>query len=95
MYAMVGASKLNFDNPDDAAQMANGILSNLSSAPGFVSGAFARSVDGNHGRSMIVFDTEEQANAAAEKARATIPADARVEIVSLEVYEVVAHAVSP
>lgn len=92
MYAMVGTSKLNFAKPDDAAEMANGILSNLSSAPGFVTGSFARSADGSHGRSMVVFDTEEQAKAAAENARANIPADGPVEIVSIEVYEVVAHA---
>jgi hypothetical protein len=92
MYAMVGTSTLNFENPDDAAHMANGILSNLSSAPGFVTGSIARSADGNHGRSMVVFETEEQAKAAAENARAIIPADGPVEIVSMEVYEVVAHA---
>lgn len=92
MYAMVGTSNLHFENPDDAPQMANGILSNLSSAAGFVTGSFARSADGNHGRSMVVFDTEEQANAAVENARASIPADGPVEIVSIDVYEVVAHA---
>ena len=92
MYAMVGTSKLNFENPDDAARMASGILSKLSGAPGFVTGSFARSADGDHGRSLVVFDTEEQARAAAESARANIPADGPVEIVSIEVYEVVAHA---
>ena len=92
MYAMVGTSKLNFENADDAARMAGGILSNLSSAPGFVTGSFARSADGKHGRSIVVFDTEEQAEAAAEIARANIPADGPVEIVSIDVYEVVAHA---
>ena len=92
MYAMVGASKLSFENPDDAAKMANGILSKLSSAPGFVTGSFVRSADGNHGRSLVVFDTEDQAKAAAENARASIPADGPVDVVSIEVYEVVAHA---
>ncbi len=92
MYAMVGTSKLSFENIDDAGQMANGVLTKLRSAPGFVTGSFVRSSDGNHGRSMVLFETEEQAKAAAENARATIPADAPVEIVSLEVYEVVAHA---
>ena len=92
MYAMVGTSKLSFENADDAGRMANAILSNLRNAPGFVSGSFARSADGNHGRSMVLFESEEQAKAATEKARAAIPAGAPVEIVSLEVYEVVAHA---
>ena len=38
--------------------MANGILSNLRNAPGFVSGSFARSADGNQGRSMVLFESE-------------------------------------
>lgn len=92
MYAMVGTSKLNFAHTDDAARMADGVLSSLRGAPGFVTGSFARSADGNHGRSMVLFETEEQAQAAIEKARATIPAGGPVELVSLEVYEVVAHA---
>ena len=92
MYAIVGTSKLKFENPDGAPQMANGILSGLRDLPGFVTGSFARSTDGNHGRSMILFDTEAQARAAAETARASIPADGPVEVVSIEVYEVVAHA---
>lgn len=73
MHAMVGTSKLNFENPDDAAQMANGILANPSSTPGFVTGSFARSADGNHGRSMAVFETEEQAKAAAANALGQYP----------------------
>ena len=92
MYAMVGTSNLNFENPDGAPELANGILASLRSAPGFVTGTYARSADGKHGRSMVVFDTEEQAKAAAETARANIPTGGPVEIVSLEVYEVVAHS---
>lgn len=92
MYAMVGTSKLSFQNADDASRMANGILANLRSAPGFVTGSFARSADGNNGRSIVVYETEDQARAATERARAAIPADGPVEVVSLEVYEVVAHA---
>ncbi len=63
MYAMVGTSKLSFENTDDAGRMANGVLSNLRDAPGFVSGSFARSTDGSHGRSMVLFESEEQARA--------------------------------
>jgi hypothetical protein len=92
MYAMVGTSKLSFESTEDAAQMANGILSGLRSAPGFVTGSFVRSPDGNNGRSMVLFETEEQAKAAADTARSNIPAGGPVEIVSIEVYEVVAHA---
>ena len=91
MYAVVGTSKLNFDNDDDAAQMANGILANLSQAPGFVTGSFARSADGRNGRSMILFETEEQAKAARETAKASVPANGPVEIVAIDVFGVVAH----
>lgn len=92
MHAIVGTSKLNFDNPEDAPKIAGGILSNLSSAAGFVTGSFARSADGKAGRSMVLFETEEQAKAAVENVRTKLPASGPVEIVSLEVFEVVAHA---
>ncbi|HUF33703.1 MAG TPA: hypothetical protein VMN58_10910 [Acidimicrobiales bacterium] len=89
MYAIVGVSKLG---PEAKPEMAQGILANLRSAPGFVSGTFTRSPDGKNGRSMVLFETEEAAETAAANARASIPDDAPVEITSIEVYEVVAHA---
>jgi hypothetical protein len=88
MYALVGASKLESEAGPELAQS---ILAGLSQAPGFVSGTFTRSTDGTRGRSMVLFETEEQAETARANALANIPDDAPLEIESVEVYEVVAH----
>ena len=89
MHAIVGASKMK-DGGDP--NVAKGILEGLSQAPGFVSGTFTRSLDGSRGRSMVLFETEAAAKSAMEAALAKIPADAPLEIESVEVYEVVAHS---
>lgn len=89
MYAIVGASKLK---SGAGPEIARGILANLEAAPGFVSGTFTRSTDGERARSMVLFETEQQAKTAAENARSKMPADAPVQIESLEIFEVVARA---
>jgi hypothetical protein len=61
----------------------------VSRAPGFVSGVWVR-LDGNKGRSIVVFESEEAANAAAGQVRAT--ARAGVTLDSLSAGEVVARA---
>jgi hypothetical protein len=73
-------------------KMAQGILANVSQAPGFVSGAFTRSADGTSGSSMILFESEEAAQAVAANARTLMPEDPPVQLVSLEVYELVASS---
>ena len=92
MYAVIGTANLDPDRADEAVEVARNILENLSQAPGFVSGAFSRSPDSTAGRSMMIFETEEAARAVAENAPKMIPADGPTEVVSLEVYEVVAQA---
>jgi hypothetical protein len=89
MYAIVGASKLK---PGATPEVTQNILNGLSAAPGFVSGTIAWSTDRERGRSMFVFETEEDAKAALERTLANMPADAPIEIESVEVCEVVAHA---
>jgi hypothetical protein len=59
-----------------------------SQAPGFVTGFWTRK--GNSGLSMIVFGSEDAANAAAERLRSDMPDVARLD--DIEVREVVAHA---
>ena len=61
----------------------------VSRAPGFVSGVWVR-LDGNKGRSIVVFESEEAANAAAGQLRAM--ARAGVTLDSVSVGEVVARA---
>jgi hypothetical protein len=49
--------------------------------------------EGHTGLSLIVFDSEDAANAAAERVRSVIPdVDAEATIENIEVREVVAHA---
>ena len=89
MYAVVGISRLK---PGATAEVAKGILGGMREAPGFVSGTVAWSTDGERGRSMILFESEDEAEAALERALANMPADSPIEIESAEVCEVVAHA---
>ncbi len=89
MYAIVGASKLK---PGATPEVTAGILDRLRGEPGFVSGAIAWSTDGERGRSMVLFETEDAAEAALARALSGIPADAPLEVESAEVCEVVAHA---
>jgi hypothetical protein len=64
------------------------VVPRVSQLPGFVNGYWTRR--GTTGLSMIVFDSETAAVAAAEAVRSAIPDVARVD--DVEVREVVAHA---
>lgn len=67
------------------------IVPRAKGAPGFVAGYWTRSDDGNNGLSMLVFESEDNARAAAEMIR-TAPPPPTVTQDSLEVREVVANA---
>jgi len=60
----------------------------VSQAPGFVAGYWTR--EGNSGLSMVVFESEDAANGAAERVREMALEGVTVE--NVEVREVVAHA---
>jgi hypothetical protein len=60
-------------------------------APGFVAGHWVR-LDEGTGTAMIVFESEEAAQAAAERIRTNPPAGDAVTINSIEIGEVVGHA---
>ena len=62
----------------------------LGRAPGFVAGYWTRSDDGSNGHSMLVFESEVAAEAAAERIGANVPEGVTFE--SAEVREVVASA---
>ena len=89
MYAIVGASRLK---PGATPEVTKNILNGLSQAPGFVSGTIAWSSDRERGRSMFLFESEDAAKTALERTMSNMPADAPMEIESVEVCEVVAHA---
>jgi hypothetical protein len=61
-------------------------------APGFVAGYWTRSDEGNNGLSMLVFESEGNAQAAAEMIRTSIERPEGVTLDNVEVREVVANA---
>ena len=68
------------------------VVPRASQAPGFVAGYWTRSSESNRGLSMVVFQSEEAAQAAAQQIQAMgAPSDA-VTLDSVEVREVVANA---
>ena len=67
------------------------LIPTVSAMPGFQSGRWCRSVDGKTGIGTVVFDTQANAEAAAERARTNRPAAAPT-ITSAGIYEVVGEA---
>ena len=65
------------------------IVPTVSQAPGFVAGYWAN-IGGDHGASMMVFESEDAAKAVAARVREDQPEFVTIE--SIDVAEVVAHA---
>jgi hypothetical protein len=87
MHAVV--VRVTVSNRESAEQrLRDEVVPQVSSAPGFQAGYWTR--DGDSGLAMIVFDSEENARAAAERVPATVPEDVNLE--GVEVWEVVASA---
>jgi len=63
-----------------------------SGAPGFVTAHWTRSDDGSNGLSMLVFDSEDDARAMAERIRGADWMPQSVTLESAEVREVIANA---
>jgi hypothetical protein len=87
MHAVVIRVRIN--NREDAEQrLREEVVPRVSSAPGFQAGYWTG--DGDSGLSMVIFDSEENARAAADRAPQGIPESVTLE--SVEVREVVASA---
>ena len=74
-------------NDEDAGRkmLAEEVVPRASGAPGFVAGYWTRSASDNNGVSMVVFDTEDQANAAKEMIQQGPPNPDAVTLESVEV----------
>jgi len=84
---------VNIADFDQARQMlTERIVPRVSQAPGFVAGYWTRSEDGRRGMSMVVFDSEDAANGAAQMIQSQLPEEAAVTLEGVEVREVVANA---
>jgi hypothetical protein len=68
------------------------VVPRASQAPGFVAGYWTRSDDGHNGLSMLVFESEDAARAAAEGIRTGGVVPETVTLESVELREVVEHA---
>jgi hypothetical protein len=78
------------DAVDSVKELKETVVPRISRAPGFVAGFWTRSDDGSNGRSMLVFESEDAARAAAERIGSNVPQGVTFE--SAEVREVVASA---
>jgi hypothetical protein len=68
------------------------VVPRVSQAPGFVAGYWTRSDDGRNGLGMIVFESEDNAQAVASMIQSQAPTDEAVTLEDVEVREVVASA---
>jgi hypothetical protein len=87
MHAVVARSTIH-DFEAGAKVLREQGIPRISQAPGFVSAQWVR-LDENTGTSMLTFESEEAARAAAEQLRTNPPGGGAVTINSIEVGEVV------
>jgi len=91
MHAVV--VRVRVSDVERAQQMLESqVVPQVSSAPGFKAGYWTRVTDGaeTNGLSMVVFDSEDNARAAADRVQGMVPETVTLE--SVEVREVVASA---
>ncbi len=93
MHAVLVTVDVDSARLEEARQMlAEVVVPTIKGSDGFVRGTWMRAADGASGRSVIVFDTEEHARAAADRAVEGPPPGAPATVRSAEVFEVVAEA---
>lgn len=94
MHAVVVVVDIEAGKVEEADQVLKSVVvPAVSQAPGFVSGTWVHSVDGMQGQSLVVFESEETAKAAAAALAAEgPPPEAPVKLVSVNVFKVAAQA---
>jgi hypothetical protein len=89
VHAVVGRSTLH--DVEQARSFLNQSLPRIRQAPGFISGHWVMLSD-NSGTSMLLFESEEAAQAAVAQLRANPPPSDAITFDSIEIGEVVAEA---
>ena len=74
------------------ANLRDEVVPRVKQAPGFVAGYWTRSEDSRRGMSMVVFESEDAANGAAQMIQTQLPEEDGVTLEGVEVREVVANA---
>ncbi len=91
MHAVIVTATIEPDRAQEAqAQLEANVLPRVKETPGLVAGYWTRSGDGQRGLSLVLFESEQAARAAAELPRSMPPPDF-VTIDSVEVREVIAQ----
>ena len=80
------------DPPTATEYLRETVVPGVSQAPGFVAGYWVRLEGGDEGNSVIVFESEEAARAAADRLRENIASNPGVTINDVMIGEVVANA---
>ena len=93
MYAVAGQVKVDKTREDEARKLLDEfVLPSAKGLSGFKGGSWVRELDGDMGHSLLLFDSEENARAAAAQIAEGPPPDAPVSFVSASVCEVVGQA---
>jgi hypothetical protein len=87
MHAVVVKVTIN-DAEAGLSELREVVVPRVSQAPGFVTGHWTRK--DNSGMSMIIFESEDAANAVTEQVRSSVPGGVTLD--DIEVREVVANA---
>ena len=91
MHAVIVKVSIN-DNDPGLEYLQKEIVPRVKQAPGLVAGYWVRLEGGDEGNSVVVFESEEQARAVAERIRGDIDSNPGVTLKDLSVGEVVANA---
>jgi hypothetical protein len=93
MHALLITLDIDSQRWDEAQQLLNNFaVPTIKSGAGFVSGTWFRSADGKTGHSLLLYESDEAARGAAERAGQGPPPGMPITFVSAEVFEVVAQA---
>ena len=91
MHALVVQVRIEPGHDEEGrAQLETSVVPRVKQAPGVVAGYWSQSPEGDHGYSMVIFENEETAKAAAEMAQ-SVPRPDFVTFDKVEVCEVVAQ----
>jgi hypothetical protein len=93
MHAVVGQVRIDTSREDEARKLLDEfVVPTTKEMAGFKGGHWARAVDADTGHSMLLFDSEENARAAAARIAEGPPPGAAATFVSATVCEVLAEA---
>jgi Antibiotic biosynthesis monooxygenase len=92
MHAVVGEVKIDPSREEEARKaLSEIVVPRAKLMPGFVGGTWCRALQDNRGISVLIFESEQAANAAAEQMREGPPPGTPATFVSADVFEVIAQ----